>query len=614
MSFLLLVLNASALCVARTDICAPPNSTLTGQIADQGGQVEVTPSAPMKALGAEFRAGAPLFVHVTPWWSSDKTRGVIVTVRGVLTRPSVISGVTVAGAVEIGQLVGRPSRPQLTVASEFTAGKLQVFSAGTVDVGPGTRLTGNVDTGGGRIDISSPQPIHGFGLDFTAGTVRVEQRTNEATITGQLARPQEVGGILVDKQVVVILASGAAQLRVATVVRDTPLERFGLLKGSAPAGTTIGTLLGSGSLGGPGPFTVCGVAMTAPPTSPSAPGSFVTLTKEGNDRVVVRGTLVGPDVEVQRGVHLTGVFAATYDRACQLQSIEGTLARDSEAEGVKLAARTAIATGRLDKERFVRGTLAAPMTIDGLRLAGAATIRVTTAGALHLFDGALAAAAPFEQWQLPAGTRVQRSSDDTWSFEVPRNKAANAIAEHRGQRVERVTAASSDGTSTTFTLARPHRIAGTTIALENVGIDHQTGCVTGGTRSAQRSGIFSIPAGGSATVCGGVIASAEGTYAVPSLRVGSWYATSAVAGDAGSSPPQEGTPRAAAPSGPLAGYWIQINSLCKAPSGIPTPPPPQRWIWVDRKGQATAENDRLVLAGSAAKAGKPCPVYPCCVP
>jgi hypothetical protein len=127
--------------------------------------------------------------------------------------------------------------------------------------------------------------------------------------------------------------------------------------------------------------------------------------------------------------------------------------------------------------------------------------------------------------------------------------------------------------------------------------------------------MFSIPAGGNATVCGAVIAGAEGKYAVPSLRVGSWYATVAIAGDAGSQPPKDDAlVPTAPPSGPLAGYWIQINSLCSSPSGIPTPPPPRRWIWVDLKGQATAEADRLVLARDAAAAGKPCPVYPCCVP
>jgi hypothetical protein len=332
--------------------------------------------------------------------------------------------------------------------------------------------------------------------------------------------------------------------------------------------------------------------------------------------VKLRGTLVGADVEVQPGLHMTGVVAATYEATtCQLHGVEGMLARDSVQDGVRFAARSGFALGESGKDRVARGTLATTTVVDGLSLTDTATIRVTSAGDVHLFEGKLAKPAPFEQWQVPAGTHVQRSDDDNWSFEVPRNTVANATTSHRGQRVERVTQVRSDAASTTFTHARPHRIAGTKIALVSIGIDHRTGCVSGQSSSAQRSGMFSIPAGGNATVCGGVIAGAEGKYAVPSLRVGSWYATVAIAGDAGSQPPKDDAlVPAAPPSGPLAGYWIQINSLCSAPSGIPTPPPPQRWIWVDLKGQATAEADRLVLARDAAKAGKPCPVYPCCVP
>lgn len=618
MSVLLVVLNASALCVARTDICAPPSSTMTGQVGDQGGSVTITPPVAMKALGAEFRAGAPLVVNVTPW-SSGKTRGAIVHVRGELARESLVSGAKVAGSIRIGQVQGSPGAPQLVEATDLKSGRLQAFRAGTIDVGPGMRLIGAADIGGGMLEVTSPQPIRAFGLDFATGGVRVTQRSEEATISGTLARPQQLGGVLVDRAVVATIAPGQTRFEAATLGGTTRLELLGLPTGEAPAGTTVSITPTGASLGGPGPLTVCGLSVTPAQTTPPMPAPQVRLDTQQQGRLTVYAKLAAPEVEIQPGLHVKGAFTASYDKGtCTLRSIESTLARESVQFGLKLAKSKAIAIGEVGKDRFVRATLAAPTVVDGLTLIGPAGIRVTSAGDLHLFDATLAKAAPFEQWQVPAGTHVTRSGVDDWSFEVPRNKVANAIGPHHGERVELVTQARSDRTSTTFTLAGPHRPAGTKLARTFIGIDHASGCVVGNVTSAQRIAMFSIPATGGVTVCGGVVVRAEGSYAVPSLQAGRWFATVAIAGAAGSSPPKIGPPQIGPPpgkpTGPLAGYWLQINSLCKAPTGIETPPPPQRWIWVDTKGQATAEADRLVLSRDAAKAGQPCPDYPCCPP
>lgn len=617
MSVLLVVLNASALCVARTDICAPPTSTMTGQVGDQGGSVTITPPVAMKALGAEFRAGTPLVVDVTPWWSGQ-TRGSIVHVRGELARESVVSGAKVAGSVRIGQLQGRPGAPQLVEATDLKGGRLQAFGAGTIDVVPGMRIGGAVDIGGGMLEITSAQPIRGLGLELASGSVRITQRSDEATISGTLARPQELGGVLVDRYVVATIAAGRTRFQAATLGRATRLELLGLPTGEAPAGTTVSITPTGAALGGPGPFTVCGLSVIAAPMTPPTPVPQVRLDTQQQGRVSIYAKLVAPDVEVQPGLHLTGVVTASYDKGtCTLRMIEGTLARESAPFGLKLAKNKAITIGEIDQDRFVRGTLAAPTIVDGLTLIGAAGIRVTGAGDLHLFDGTLAKAAPFEQWQVPAGTHVTRSGDDRWSFEVPRNTVANAIAPHRGERVELVTQAQSDGSMTTFTLTRPHRPAGTKLALTMIGIAHDSGCVIGNVATTQRAGMFEIPAKGGVTVCGGAIVGAEtGSYAVPTVKVGRWFATVAIAGAAGSPPPPNAPllARTSKPAGPIAGYWLQINSLCQAPSGIEVPPPPERWIWVDTKGEATVEADRLVLTRDAAKAGKACPVYPCCVP
>jgi hypothetical protein len=245
-------------------------------------------------------------------------------------------------------------------------------------------------------------------------------------------------------------------------------------------------------------------------------------------------------------------------------------------------------------------------------------------------DGTLAKASTFEAWKVPAKTHVQRFAPG-WTFEVPNGQSARAVADYRGERIDEVINAYADDSRTSFTLRRPHTVKGTHLAFASVGIEHQTKCVLGDLATPQRYGIFRIPKGGNATLCGGTLTAAEGTYAVPNLQVGKWFATSAVAGTP-NSPPRQARPKLTrgsvivpppassnAPTAPTAstaptGYWIQINSLCRGPSGIEQPPAPERWIWVDLKGNASTKADAQELASDASKRGTPCPNYPCCPP
>jgi hypothetical protein len=611
---LLVALNASSLCVTSTNICAPAGSTVEGTIGQSGGQVTITPSKPLRALGGEFRAKTKVIVSVVPWGGSGG-HGAIVHVSGELTHEMVISGARVAGTVRIGQMQGTKAPPQLVEATDFKGGTLKVGAGGTVDVGPGMRITGGVDLGSVRLDITSAQPIHALGLDLAAGTVRVEQQSNGTTIGGMLVRPQDVGGVLVEKQLYATLDGNVPHFGTATLSRATPLRAFGLPDGSAPAGTLVRALASETKLIGPGPITVCGLSLAAVAGVGEPAVSFTPAGPPAH--VVVTGTL-GRDIDVG-GVHMTGAVSLRYaSSGCKLVGLEGTLARATELHGLLFAAKTAFASGEFSPgaDPIMRGTLAKPAVVDGLTLKGIAMVRTPSTGDVHVLDATLAKAAPFEDWQVPAGTQVQRSGT-IWSFTVPTGQSARATAVHRGERVDFVIDARSDDSSSSFTLLRPHTPKGTTLSLQSISIDHQTGCVLGDLATAQSFGIFTIPKGGNATLCGGKIQAAEGTYAVPSLQVGKWFATSAIAGDPKSPPVSRRTPigNAPAPSSTApTGYWIQINSLCQSPGGIPQPPPEETWIFVDLKGDAKTAADRKNLSLLAARRGTACPVVPCCPP
>jgi len=594
-------LLASLVCVAQTDVCAPSGSTVAGTLGPSGGQVVITPKGPMTALGARFRADSQVTVSVQPWGSSDGHRGAIVHVSGELDGEGVVAGARVAGTVRVGQLQGRPGTPQLVQATDIKGGEL-TLPAGKIELAAGMRLDGNVDIAGTRLQVTSTNPIHALGLELDPGTITIEQRDGSYAIRGTLARPQEIAGVLVQREVSATVEHGHPRFESATFARDTSLLALGLPDGTAPAGTRVA--MSPGQSFAFGPITVCGIALV-----PSTGGVYqpaVTFTPSPPKQVIVAGTLAAADVDVGEGVHLSGPVVLHYDTAsCQHRQLEGTLASPTEQVHLHFAARTAIVLAELDGEKYARGTLARTESVDGLALTGVVAI-----GA-HRLSGTLATPARFEAWNVPAGTQIERSPDQ-WSFTVPPRTSARAVAEHRGERFDEVTEVRSGAASTTLELRHAHVLKGTTLALSSLEIDHKTGCVFGGPRSSQHFGIFTIPADGSVTVCGTTVTAAQGTFAVPSLQVGRWFATSAIAGKPGA-PPTATTP-ASPHSTAVTGYWLQINSLCQGAAGIPLPPPAERWIWVDLQGNPATEAERRELAAQAAKPGKACPVTACCPP
>jgi hypothetical protein len=357
------------------------------------------------------------------------------------------------------------------------------------------------------------------------------------------------------------------------------------------------------------------------------------------DKELTINGVLARDTDVGGGIHMRGPITLRYTAGtCDRRGIDGTLARPAVVRGLHFAAGKQYLDGVAANgaDPYIRGTLESPATIDGLTLTGTLMVSAPNATDLHLMDGTLAKPATFEQWKLPAKSFVQRFGAG-WTFRVPKGQIATAVGDYFGERINNVVDSYSDASHTSFTLRKPHTPKGTKLTLSSVGIDKQTGCVLGNVDTAQQFGMFKLPKNGAATLCGGTLTRAEGTYAVPDLQVGTWWATTAVAGapnappleaqatddlDMGrgpKKPKQASTPPPPAPTAQNAsklvtGYWIQINSLCQGPSGIPVPPPPQRWIWVDLKGNAANAADRKQLSTLAAKRGTACPVTPCCPP
>jgi hypothetical protein len=599
-SVLLVLLNVGV-CVAQTDVCPPPGSTMTGKIGQSGGRVVIVPSQPMKALGAEFRAGANVNVTVSPWHSTSGKRGTIVHVTGELAKESVIGGVRVDGTVTIGQgQGGRTTKPQLVAATDIKGGRL-AFGTGTIELAPGMRLTGRVDLDRGRLEVTSDKPLRALGIDFDAGTVRLEERGAEVVISGTLARPQEIGGVLVTKLVHVRLGGKFPVFDNATLARATPLQALGLPDGEAPPGTIVQTAPAP-TLVGPGPFTVCGIALAPPanqPTSGLTPS--LTFQPESASTVSVHGTLVGADVDVG-GMFLSGAVTLRFAAgSCKRVGVAGILSRPSTQLGVELAAQLPFAIGERNGTRFVRGTLVKPATVDGLPVTGSIGVE-EVAGRLAVMDATLAKPAAFEAWELPAGTKLQRFTGG-WQFETAKGQAARATGTYLGTQLDAVRLARRDDSATMLTFARPQPVHG--VALTFVNVEHASGCLEGGVDTTQLHGIFEIPKEGSAMFCRGALVKARGAYPVQSLKVERWFATHAIAGEPGTPPVDDD---AAAPAQKSAGFWIQINSLCRGSAGIPLPPPPQRWIFVDAKGKPANRADLAELTKHATKPGKRCPM------
>lgn len=597
-------LVASLVCVAQTDVCAPDGSKIEGTIGQMGGQVTLTASSVVTALGAQFKAGTKVLVNVVPWGGTSG-RGAIVHVEGELDHQSVIGGAKVAGTIRLGQIQGRHDKPQLVHATDFKGGTLTV-KAGTIDLSAGMRLDGSVDLSQVRLQLTSSTPIHALGLDLAAGTVMVEQRDTSYAVRGTLARAQDIGGVGVEGDVAVTIEAGHARFELATLARDTPLDKLDLPKGTATRGTRFYSTVTGASFAGP--LEVCGVALVPSPYPPQPP-SVVFSHWAPDPTLLVNGALASPDADLGNGIRMAGPVVLGFDpKTCQRHRLEGKLTSPVEQFHLHFATRTAFSLNDYKDEQIVHGTLARPEVVDGLTVGGEITLGMAGSATRRL-TAILTKPARFEAWELPARAHVDRTGTD-WSFTLDKG-GARAVADFKGDRFDDAREVRSNAASTTLMLARPHVVKGTSLAVTNLEIDHATGCITAGVATAQHAGMFTIPPDGGATICATTIVAAQGNFAVPSLQVGKWFATSAVAGTPGA-PPTARQPQAA--SAAISGYWIQINSLCETPAGIPLPPPPQQWIWVDLQGHAATEADRRALASQASHPGRACPVVPCCPP
>ena len=611
-----MLLGTGVTCVAHTAICAPAGSAIQGTVRDDihGGSVTITPHTPFTALGARFRAGAPTEVDVQPW-SGGGEHGAIVHVMGELDGPQIISGARVAGRVRIGQILGTTSRPQLEQARDLQGGQLALFDAGTVDVTPGMRVDGAVDLGGGKLAITSAQPVRALGLELAAGDLQVSRHADGTTITGVLARPQVVGGVKLQDRFGVTLDHGRPRFQYAHLAEATALDRLGLPGGDAPAGTVLAA---SGwanapqvTLSAPAAITVCGLAMLA---TSAAPLAFAP--DPPGHGVVMRGTLAQRDVDAGGGAYMSGAIEVRYPSSgCTVRGVAGTLARATEQLHLHFAAGTHLWTGELDGAPAVQGTLGQTETLDGLRVKGVITAHQSATGELHLDAGTLATSAMLGAWRAPAGTKLERH-DQTWTFATPRGTTAHAIAAFHGEHIDAVTELQVQGGTLVISTARDQHLHGSGLGFTTIEIEPSTGCVTGSTSHAEHDALFALPNQASLTVCGGALTELGGYFVVPSIRVGRWYATEAIAGEPSSPPPVRGDAvlHPVPPAHPASGYWLQIARLCDAPGGIPHPPPPRRWVWVDRRGEPRTPDDRRELAASASRPGAPCPVVPCCPP
>ncbi|CAN5269541.1 hypothetical protein BH11MYX1_BH11MYX1_03530 [soil metagenome] len=331
---------------------------------------------------------------------------------------------------------------------------------------------------------------------------------------------------------------------------------------------------------------------------------------------MVYGALAGSvDLAVHGTAHVAGAIALRYTPGtCSLVGVDAMLSAPSEISGLHFATKTRLYIADAGDERSVSGTLAQPEVVAGLTIKNIVTVVEEKDGTRHITFATLAKPGPFEEWQVPAGTEIQQSTDG-WSFTTSGGRHARMLAEHRGERIDNVLTARSDADATTFTLSTPHLLKGTALAFSSFAIEHASNCVLGQLRTTRRVGMFALRKGANVSVCSRTIVGVVATDPAPSLPVGRWFVTEAVAG-AKDAPPLDtaGWDPPVVDPGPVAGYWLQINSLCQGASGIPRPPPPRRWIWVDPDGRAASEADRNELVVAASRPGRACPVTRCCVP
>lgn len=617
------ILLLSSLCLAQTDVCAPVGSSVEGELTRDNRRVIITPSRPMKALGATFRSGTPLSVEVHPW-QHGKEAGAIVLVSGELERVSVISGALVEGSVRIGQVQdSKRSSPQLLGAAKILGGYLQAFDAGTIDLDPGMIVSGSLDFSGGSIFVKSATPVRAIGLDFSAGTVRINRREEGTYLSGTLARPQKVAGVLLKSHIFYARIKSRTEdhrrplFRHATVVGKTSLKSLGLAQtGTIPADTEIDTKINLGDtsiyLMGPGPFTVCGLSLVPVAHSRARRDPpAVIIHFSGRDRdVAVYGQLAKNNTEVGHGIRMSGPISARFKaKSCERTVVSGRLEQAVTLATLPFQSERTITVYDGPEGLTISGTLAKSSMVNGYNVRGDVEVRQSPGGSVELLAGVLAREAVFKEWLLPAGTSFNNYDSDNWEFLCPRGKLARAVSDYRGRRLDRVIQADAELNKTSFRLKGAHRLKGTKLNMMDPTFYHDNDCAEGGIGTKQRIGMFVLPADSNAVVCGTTLNQSKNNSQV--IRAGHWFATTVVAGSKASDPTTHELlglfqyPKFA--TSVPSGYWLQVSTHCLTKS-IHMHVEPERWLWIDLKGNPATAEDRKALRRLASKPGSPCPV------
>lgn len=598
--------EAGRVCVPQTKVCAEAGSKLEGRGSPYGGGAfTLTPKGPLEVFGGRFRGGAPLIVNVVPWGSSDGRRGAVVSVTGELDGRQVISGVGVSGPVVVAQADGAA---QLVVAQRVEPGRLALFGGEQVTLEGPAALSGSLDLGGGTIELTSSAPMTLRGIVFVEGSpLRVRRSADELRVTGRVRDSQTVGGLPLSGDVEVSFLRNAVKLHRASPNRTVELALFGLPPGKLPAGAEVIETPAETLVLGDAGVVVCGVALGPHEDYPGR--RQVVFTRDPGTRAwTVRGAFAEPTTSPEGGPAVKGAGGVNLPpEGCEGLGVFGTTVNGQRLHGLKLAAGTAFDARRFEGAELVRATLDGPQRVGDRTLTGELVAKFAN-DSVELLRGTLAAPSRHEAWQLPAGTELE-----VWKtgfhFETKDGRSASALASHRGLKVDHVADAYVDETRSTFLLTAPLNLPGTDLRVDNLSIDADGGCITAGAAVAQKDGLLQLPANFGLTTCGGELVSATGDFAVPNLRFGRYFGTSLVAGSA-DSPPPELNPMLGQPqkrSSRATGFWLQTNSLCQGPSGIPQPPPPQHWVFLDRKGEPVREKDRQDLDAHAVRKGAPCP-------
>lgn len=623
---LLISAVSGPLCVPMTDVCAPPGSSYEGPhelSPAQSGLITLRARVPLRALGVLFRAQTPVQVSVNQWGSSDApgTRWAMVTVSGELEGTQLISGVRASGSITVGQNQSKKpwAAPQL-LRGEVPAGTLTFFTADQVTLRGTTRLEGGLEMGGGTLWLTNAAPVTVRGLTFGAGTVKLERAgvfwpgdsssSSSLVVGGELATPQRVGGLDVKGAIEVAFGRTQVKLRSGTLAAPTSLQLLGLPPGEAPAGAKFASGPASSFVESLLPVTVCGTALSGEPgTRPPR----VTFERDAASKCfIVRGATLTPSAVVDGGPSVSGgVTLRLPENGCGDLGRAGTVGSGQRFEGLQLAADTTLETQTSNGIETVHGTLARPQTIEGRLITGEFIARWKKPAPLELIKGTLAAPSKLDAWELPVGTTVQKG-DWGFSFDAPKGTSARAIGAHRGFSVDQVTTAMVNAQTSNLTLATPWRPPGGELAFSGLSIEAKSQCLWGTLATAQKAGGVTGPAQSQVRVCGAAVIDVDSNGGVPTVQFGRYFGTRLAAGRPGAPPSRDDLGSARRLAGP--GYWLQINSLCHAPSGIPQPPPKERWVYLDKTGEPANPADRAELDARASRPGSPCPQVPCCVP